>query len=241
MRKVAVILAGGKGARLAPYTTILPKPLMPVGNLPIVDILARQLIANGFNELIFSIGHLGGLLEAYFNDHPLRAEGVSFEWVRENTPLGTTGAIALVKNLPENFLVLNGDILTTLDFGKMFDYHVKSGGILTVASKNKQIRIQLGVLEFEGDAITDYVEKPILDYEVSMGVYAYNRKVLSFVHSGEPLDFPDLVLSLISAGKTVRCYRSKDEWLDIGNLEDFTEAQRVFSECPEKYLSDKYR
>jgi NDP-sugar pyrophosphorylase family protein len=241
MRRVAVVLAGGKGGRLAPYTTVLPKPLMPVGDLPIIDILVRQLVANGFSELIFSIGHLGGLLEAYFNDHPLRSEGVSFEWVRENTPLGTTGAIALVKNLPQNFLVLNGDILTTLDFREMFEYHVASGGMLTVASKNKQTRVQLGVLKSEGNVVTDYVEKPVLDYEVSMGVYAYNRGVLRYVDSGEPLDFPDLVLRLIRAGETVRCFRSEDEWLDIGNIEDFTEAQKVFSESPEKYLPNEYR
>lgn len=238
MRKVAVILAGGKGTRLAPYTAVLPKPLMPVGNLPIVDILARQLVATGFRELIFSIGHLGGLLEAYFNNHPLKSDGVSFKWVWENTPLGTTGAIAHVDDLPENFLVLNGDILTTLDFGKMFDYHVESGGMLTVASIRKQTKVQLGVLEREGNIITNYVEKPILDYDVSMGVYAYNRGVLSYVDPGKPLDFPDLVLSLLKADETVRCYISDDEWLDIGNPEDFAEAQKVFSDFPEKYLPD---
>ncbi len=235
-RRVAVLLAGGKGTRLRPFTAVFPKPLVPVGDLPIIDILVRQLVQAGFREFIVSVGHLAHLVEAYFVDHPIRRLGASFRFVRESSPLGTAGPLAQISGLPEHFLVLNGDVLTDLDFGQMFQSHLVSGACLTVATKERSVQIQLGVIERKGTAITGYREKPRFDYEVSMGVYAYSRAALASIPAGRPFDFPELVLRLIGRGEKVAAYPSEAEWLDIGNPDDYALAQDRVSADPERYI-----
>lgn len=234
--RTAVILAGGRGTRLAPYTAVLPKPLVPLGNYPVVEILVRQLVSQGFDRLIFSVGHLAGLLEAYFRDHPVRDTGAEISWVRESRPLGTAGPLRLMEGLPESFLVLNGDLFTTADFAGLLEEHAGSGADLTIASRRKEVRLHLGVVVHEGERVVDYVEKPSYGFDVSMGIYAYSRSALELVEKDEHMDFPDLVLALISAGRSVRCSISRCQWLDIGNPEDYAEAQRLFEESPDSYL-----
>jgi NDP-sugar pyrophosphorylase family protein len=237
-RRVAVILAGGKGTRLAPYTAIFPKPLVPLGQYPVIEILVRQLVASGFNELIFSTGYLAELLEAYFHNHPLKGKGIVFSWIKEQAPLGTAGPLRLIDDLPENFLVLNGDLFTTLDFEGLYLNHLASDAALTIAMHSKIIKLQLGVIKHRGRNVIEYLEKPVYEHNVSMGIYAYSRRALSYIPEGEKMDFPELVNSLIGAGEKVQCEISTARWLDIGNPDDYAAAQEEFTLDPSVYLKE---
>lgn len=226
----AVVLAGGLGTRLRPYTAVLPKPLMPVGDRPVLDIVIRQLRAAGLERLTIATGHLAELIEAFFRDGA--AYDIPIDYFREHEPLGTVGALALIDGLDEPFLVMNGDIITDLDYGRLMAGHVASGAVATIATSVRHVEISLGVLKFdddrEPDRLTGYEEKPKLDYEASMGVYCFSPEVLPYIPSGERLDFPDLILRLIEAGEVVRAWRSDDYWLDIGRHEDYETALEEF-------------
>lgn len=235
-RRVAVILAGGKGTRLAPYTAVFPKPLVPLGQYPVVEILIRQLVAAGFTELIFSTGYLAELIRSYFHDHPLKKKGITFSWIKESSPLGTAGPLRLIDDLPDNFLVLNGDLFTTLDFNNLYNNHIASKAILTIAMHSKRVNLQLGVVKHEGRKVTGYLEKPSYNYDVSMGIYAYSKHALDYITKGNRLDFPELVQTLREAGQTVECELSQARWLDIGNPDDYAAAQKEFAADPSIYL-----
>jgi mannose-1-phosphate guanylyltransferase len=235
-RRVAVILCGGRGTRLAPYTAALPKPLVPVGNYPIIDILARQLVNHGFRELVFSVGHLAELIAAYFSDHELKRNGVDFRWVREKAPLGTAGSLTLIEDLPDRFLALNGDVLTTLDFRRMFEEHSRSASLLTIASHRKTVSLPLGVIDHREGLVTNYSEKPVLEYDVSMGVYGYTREAVDLIPRDTRFDLPDLVHRMLTERLPVSVFQSDAAWLDIGNPDDYSEAQRVFEADPGIYL-----
>jgi NDP-sugar pyrophosphorylase family protein len=223
-----VILAGGKGTRLAPYTTVLPKPLVPVADLPIVEILIRQFAYRGFADIALSIGYLGQLIRAYFSNGHL-PPGVNLSYVVDPTPLGTAGSLALVPGLTDTFLVANGDVLTTLDFRRLVEYHREHKGILTVAMHQKEVKIDLGVMEVDGQSrVVAYSEKPVLRYRVSMGIYVYEPAVLRYIPPGQYLDFPNLVLRLLAGGERVNAYPSDDFWLDIGRHEDYARATEEF-------------
>lgn len=224
-----VILAGGKGTRLAPYTTILPKPLVPVADLPIVEVLLRQLAFYGFSDITLSIGHLGELIQAYFAANTRLPADVRLSYVVEPEPLGTAGSLALIPGLAETFLVANGDVLTTMDFRRLVAYHRAQAAALTIAMHQKEVPIDLGVMEVGADSrVTAYREKPVLRYLVSMGVYVYDPSVMRHIPRGRRLDFPDLVQMLLRAGETVAAYRSDDFWLDVGRREDFARATDEF-------------
>jgi len=224
-----VILAGGKGTRLAPYTTILPKPLVPVADLPIVEILLRQLAFHGFSHITLSIGHLGELIQAYFAANTRLPADVRLSYVVEPEPLGTAGSLGLVTGLTETFLVTNGDVLTTMDFRRLVAYHRAQAAALTIAMHQKEVPIDLGVMEVdEGSRVVAYREKPILHYLVSMGIYVYEPSVLAFIPQGRYLDFPALVATLLHEGQTVAAYRSDAFWLDVGRHEDFARATDEF-------------
>jgi NDP-sugar pyrophosphorylase family protein len=224
----AVILAGGRGARLAPYSTVLPKPLVPIGNIPILEVIIRQLIDAGFTEVTLTLGHLGELIRAYFAAHKTLSSQIELKFVDEEEPTGTAGSIKLVEGLPETFLVMNGDVLTTIDYRQLVDFHRANGACLTIASHQKPVNIDLGVLRVRDGEVVDYIEKPKYVYPVSMGVYVYDRAVLEHIPAGQHFDFPDLVLKLIAAKKKVACFESAAIWLDIGRREDYAEAQEVF-------------
>jgi NDP-sugar pyrophosphorylase family protein len=204
----AIIMAGGEGARLRPYTAILPKPLMPIGDRPVLDIVIRQLRAAGVERVTLATGYLAELIEAFFGDG--RSYGIAIDYFREREPLGTVGALALVGGLDESFLVMNGDVLTDMDYAAMLEQHVASGAVVTVATTRRQVDISLGVMEFDDpDApqrVTSYVEKPTLSYEVSMGVYCFHPRVLEHLEAGARLDFPDLILRLLDAGEHVEAW-----------------------------------
>jgi NDP-sugar pyrophosphorylase family protein len=237
----AVVLAGGKGTRLRPYTTVLPKPLMPVGDRPILDIVVRQLKAAGFDHVTISTGYLAELIEAFFGDGS--KYGVRIDYFREDEPLGTVGALAMVDGLDDgDFLVMNGDVLTDLDYGALLERHTAGDAAATIATHERDIQISLGVLRFE-DAdddtrLTGYDEKPKINYEASMGVYCFTPRVLGHIERGKRLDFPDLVLKLIEAGEPVRAWRSTDYWLDIGRHDDYEAALEEFEQLKSRLLPD---
>lgn len=225
----AVILAGGKGARLAPYTTIFPKPLVPIGEQPILEIILRQLIRQGIKDIILSVGHLAELIEAYFQNGHRNIPGLNLSYVREPHALGTAGPLASIPELRETFLAMNGDVLTTLDYQALCASHKESGAALTIAMHRRDVQIDLGVLETnESHRLVAYREKPCYSFDVSMGVYVYEPGVLRYIAKDEYLDFPDLVLRLLHSGEKVMGFRSEDFWFDVGRREDYELAQQEF-------------
>ncbi len=225
----AVILAGGKGTRLAPYTTIFPKPLVPIGDKPILEIIIHQLLGCGFKDIVLSIGHLGELIEAYFQNGQKNLPGLNLQYYREPVPLGTAGPLAMIPGLTGTFLVMNGDILTNLDYRDLLEFHRTAGAALTIAMQSKEVRIDLGVLETDAAGrLTAYHEKPTINYDVSMGIYVYESKVLDYIVKSQYLDFPELVCLLLRAGEKVVGYRSQAQWFDIGRREDYELAQQEF-------------
>jgi NDP-mannose synthase len=224
-----VILAGGKGTRLAPYTTIFPKPLVPIGDRPILEIIIRQLTNQGFGDILLSVGHLGELIEAYFQNGHRNIPGLNLNYFREAQPLGTAGSLAMIPDLNETFLAMNGDILTTLNYRALVEHHRSHGAALTIAMHQKDIHIDLGVLETDDSGeLKSYREKPLYSFDVSMGVYVYEPHVLRHIPKGQYLDFPDLVCLLLDMGEKVSGFRSQDYWLDIGRREDYELAQREY-------------
>jgi NDP-sugar pyrophosphorylase family protein len=232
----AVILAGGKGTRLAPYTTVFPKPLMPIDGMPILEVIVRQLAHFRIKEMVFTVSQQSEpLLSAYFGDGG--RYGVNIRYSREEKPLGTAGPLSLITDLPETFLVMNGDILTTLHYDRLLRFHREKKGIVTIAMSRKQVPLELGVMECSPDSrLTRYLEKPVLNYSVSMGIYVFEKSVLRSISHGKYLDFPGLIEKLLRHGERVNCYPSGDFWLDIGRHEDYEVAQEKFRELRKKIL-----
>ena len=231
----AVILAGGRGTRLAPYTTILPKPLMPVGDKPILDIVISQLRHYGFTDITLAVGYLSELLMAYFGDGS--RFGVSIRYSHEDQPLGTAGPIALVEGLDEPFLVMNGDILTALSFGDLMSYHRKHQAIATIATYPRSVKIDLGVIESDDQAhLTRYIEKPTNHYRVSMGIYIFDPRVREHIPHNQRLDLPDLLMGMLAAQEVVQCYMYDGYWLDIGRVDDYQRAVEDFEEHRASFL-----
>jgi len=224
----AVILAGGKGTRLRPYTTSIPKPLVPIGDeSAILEIVLRQLARAGFKRVTIAIGHLGELIRAYVGSG--EQWGIEVDYATEAKPLSTMGpVVAILDKLPEQFLVLNGDILTDLSFSALLDAHSASDSQLTIATYHRQVDIDFGVLTVEAGRVVGFVEKPTLNYQVSMGVYAVSRSALAGYPAGEALGFDRLVLDLLAAGRNPASYAFDGYWLDIGRPEDYDRANSEF-------------
>jgi NDP-sugar pyrophosphorylase family protein len=236
----AVILAGGLGTRLRPYTVVLPKPLMPVGDRPVLDIVIRQLRASQFDQVTMATGYLAELIEAFFRDGG--EYGIPIDYYREHEPLGTVGALGLIDGLDTDFLVMNGDILTDLDYAQLLSDHERSDAIATIATRTTEVQISLGVLDFadadDATLLTNYFEKPNIEYESSMGVYCFDPRVRDFIEPGERLDFPDLMLRLVHEGEKVRAWRSNGFWLDIGRPADYEQAQDDFEALRDRLLPE---
>lgn len=233
----AVILAGGKGARLAPYTRVFPKPMMPIGDKTILEILLFQMKRAGIDQVALTVGHLSGLMRAFFQDGS--QYGLKITYVYEDTPLGTAGPLANVPGLNETFLVSNGDVLTLLDISDLLRFHKQNKGICTIAMHQRQIKVDLGVIEQDGDfCIKGYVEKPTIDYKVSMGLYVFEPRVLDFIPVGQYLDFPDLVHKLLAAGEKVVGYPFDGYWQDLGRPDDYEQAASDFENMRSLFLPD---
>lgn len=234
----AVVLAGGKGTRLAPYTKILPKPLMPIGDMPILEIMLRQMKRAGIDEVVMTVGHLAHLLEAFFQDGNRLGMKISYSF--EDQPLGTAGPLSLVTGLDDTFLVTNGDVLTTLDLKSLIDYHCSQKAIATIASHKRVIKVDLGVIQSNPEQeIVGYIEKPSYDFLVSMGIYVFDPRVLSYIDHGQYLDLPNLVLKLMKAGERVKCYPYEGYWMDLGRVSDYEQAITDFDSIKPILMGEK--
>lgn len=234
----AVVLAGGKGTRLAPYTYILPKPMMPIGDHAILEVLLGQISRAGIKEVTLAVGHLAGLMESYFKDGS--QYDLKIAYAHETKPLGTAGPLALIEGLTDTFLVCNGDILTLLDINQLVNFHKDQKALCTIASHQRTHKINLGVIEHEIDSkwVSGYIEKPSLNFLVSMGMYVFEPGVLDFIPKGEYFDFPTLVNTLLTANEKVACYPYDGYWRDLGNPEDFTEANEDFESMRSQFLAE---
>lgn len=236
MSKIAIILAGGKGTRLRPYTVVLPKPLMPIGEYPILEVIVRQLANHGFTRIIMAVNHQAELIKAFFGNG--EKWNVAIEYSLEDIPLGTMAPLKLIKNLPENFLVMNGDILTDLSFGDFYSEHVSNNELFTISSHKREQVIDYGVLELNhNDQLIGFNEKPKSNYEVSMGIYMVNSKVLNFIPSGKPYGFDSLMLDLLNKCHRVAVKSYAGKWLDIGRPDDYMEAIEQFDTMKEIFLN----
>lgn len=231
----AVILAGGKGTRLEPYTSVFPKPLVPIGDMPILQVVIHQLQHYGFTRITLTVGHLATLLQAFFQDG--EQYGVRIDYAIEDEPLGTAGPLAFVPDLDDAFLVMNGDLLTTLNYAELVQYHKKMGAVATVAMHKREVKIDLGVIQLDGDnRIEGYIEKPLYNYNVSMGVYIFEPRVLNYIPAGKYFDFPDLVQRLLDSGETIVGYPYEGYWLDIGRPDDYIQAVQDFEKMRSRFL-----
>jgi len=234
----AVVLAGGKGTRLAPYTQILPKPLMPIGDMPILEVLLRQMKRAGVGDVILTVGHLASLLRSFFMDG--QQWGMNITYSYESEPLGTAGPLSLIEGLNSTFIVANGDVLTTLDLGELVAFHKTQGGIATIAVHQRKVKIDLGVVQLDGsDFVDGYIEKPSYDYTVSMGVYVFEPEVLKYIPIDVYLDFPELVLKLIDSGEKVSGYRFDGYWMDLGRPDDYAQAAEDFVKMRLQFLPEE--
>ena len=225
----AVIMAGGKGVRLRPYTTALPKPLVPIGDDKVMlDIVLEQLAAQGFQSVTLAINHLGGLIRAYVGNGS--AWGLSVEYAEESAPLSTVGPLfGMVDRLPEHFLVMNGDVLTDLRFDHLLSTHATSGAPLTVATAASVSRVEFGVLDVQDQQVRGFTEKPTLTYHVSMGIYGMSRSTIACYPQGLAYGFDELVLDLLGTEQYPASYLFEGLWIDIGRPDDYDEVNRNFA------------
>jgi NDP-mannose synthase len=233
----AIVLAGGKGARLAPYTKILPKPLMPIGDMPILEVLLRQMKRSGIDEVVITVGHLANLLRAFFQDGSDLGLKISYSF--EDAPLGTAGPLSLVSGLDRTFLVSNGDVLTTLDLKDLIKFHVEEKATATIAVHRRKVDIDFGVVQCdENFRMVGYTEKPSIDYLVSMGIYIFEPRVLTYIPYNSYLDLPNLVLKMMAAGEKVIGFPYSGYWQDLGRPDDYEHASEDFDSMRKNFLPE---
>lgn len=230
MRVRAVILAGGKGVRLRPYTTTLPKPLVPVGERPILEIVISQLKAAGIDRVTIAVNHMAEIIMAFFGSG--EKLGINIDYSLEHKPLGTIAPLRLIEDLPEYFIVMNGDTLTDIDYADLYRSHIDSGRPLTIATYQREVKIDFGVLEVDGISglVAGFQEKPVYRFEVSTGIYVFSRCLLERVPFNEPYGLDDLVLGMLEEGEAINTYRFDGYWLDIGRPADYDQANRDVEE-----------
>lgn len=235
MSKHAVILAGGLGSRLRPYTVVLPKPLMPIGPYPILEVVIRQLAMAGFTGITLAVNHQAEIIKAYCNSG--KRWGVHINYSMEQKPLGTMGPLKLIGDLPDIFLIMNGDVLTDLNFETFYAHHTSRDNTFTVATCQREMRSEFGVLDFnEGDTLHGFREKPVVHYNVSMGIYMASRSILDFIPDDAAYGFDNLVLDMMAARQPVHVYRHNGYWLDIGRPDDYMTAIDMFEANSSMFL-----
>lgn len=235
MSKRAVILAGGKGTRLLPYTVVLPKPLMPIGEFPILEVIVRQLVQHGFDHITMAVNHQAEIIRAFFQDGT--KWGVNIDYSLEDRPLSTMAPLRLIQGLPDNFLVMNGDILSDLDYSWFFEEHVRANRMFTISAHLREQKVDYGVLEVDANNhLTAFHEKPTTGYLVSMGVYMVNRCILDFIPEGKSYGFDNLMLDLLAGGKPAAVRKFDGYWLDIGRPDDYVQAIEEFERMRPRIL-----
>lgn len=237
MSKRAVILAGGKGTRLRPYTVVLPKPLVPVGDYPILEIIIQQLVHYGFSRITLTVNHQADLIKAFFGDGS--KWGIQIDYSLETKALSTMGPLSLIKDLPENFLVMNGDILSNINYAELFDYHVTQKNHFTVSSYQRENVNLYGVLDTDANGkLVAFREKPVTTFEVSMGIYMINKSIMEYIPYDTPYGFDTLMLDLLKAGKGAYVKKFTGYWLDIGRPDDYAKAIEDFEAKKMSFLPD---
>jgi NDP-sugar pyrophosphorylase family protein len=232
---MAVILAGGRGTRLKPFTITIPKPLLPVGDFPILDILIQQLVNSGVQRIVLTLGHMAPLFKAYVGNG--KYGHVQIDYLIEDEPLGTAGPLRLIQDLDENFLVLNGDLLTTLDFDAFLRFHMERRAWGSIAVNQRKVHIDYGVVRpTEDGRLKEYDEKPTLSYSVSMGINALSKGCVDFIPASGRFDMPDLMMAMKKAGRPVFCYETDCYWQDIGRFDDYEQATADFTQAPSRFL-----
>lgn len=234
----AVILAGGEGTRLRPLTINFPKPLLPVGDQPILEVIIRQLAHAGFEEIIISTGYLAELIETYFGDGA--RWGVSIRYVHEKSALNTAGSLKIIDDLAPCFLVMNGDVLTDLDYGSLLKEHESRTCEATIATIEHENKIDFGVIESTPSGVLEGIrEKPVYSYSVSMGVYVLNRSAIEQIANDEAIGMPDFLLRVKESGGQVHCHPFNGHWLDIGRLDDYERANLEFLSKKDIFLPEE--
>jgi len=220
MSKRAIILAGGKGTRLKPYTIALPKPLVPIGEKPILEIIIQRLIKNGFSHITLTVNHQADIIKAYFGNGS--KWGIKIDYSLEGKPLSTMGPLSLIKDLPENFLIMNGDVLSDIDLSRLMEEHIFSNSIFTISSFRREQTSDYGVLEIgDNKSLIGFKEKPVVEYDVSMGIYIANKRILEYIPYKEAYGFDQLMLDLIANDDPAKVIRHNGYWLDIGRPDDY--------------------
>jgi NDP-mannose synthase len=234
---IAIILAGGKGTRLKPFTTTIPKPLLPLGDQPILEIVLRQLSFAGFERVIITLGHMAHLFNAVIGDGT--RWNIHIDYCLEEEPLGTAGPLRLINNLDENFLVMNGDLLTTLDYRHLFDIHVSCAAWGTIAMRRREVHIDYGVIHADKNGLLhDYIEKPIIPYDVSMGINILNKRCIDYIPVTGRFDMPQLLMTMHRDGKNIVCHETDCYWQDIGRFDDYQQASEDFTKDPTRFMPD---
>ena len=231
----AIILAGGKGTRLKPYTVVLPKPLMPIGDYPILEVIIRQLVQNGFNRITMAVNHQADLIQTFFGDGS--KWGIKIDYSLEDKPLSTMAPLKLIDDLPDNFLVMNGDILTDLNYGEFYNSHVNNKSIFTISSYKREVKSEFGILELNTEnTLIGFKEKPIQKYDVSMGIYMVSKKAVEYIPENTFYGFDHLMLDLMKDKKEPKVKRFNGYWLDIGRPDDYEQATEEFEKLRDKFL-----
>ena len=234
----AVILAGGKGTRLKPFTMTIPKPLLPLGDMPILEIVIEQLVAAGISRIVLTLGHMAPLLMACIGNG--ERWGIKIESILEEEPLGTAGSLRAIENLEDNFLVMNADLLTTLDYDDMFNYHIRNNSYGTIGLSKREVLIDYGVVRVTPEGVfDDYIEKPTIPYSVSMGINILSKRCLEFIPPKGRFDMPDLMLAMHRAGHPVRCYETDCYWKDIGRFDDYQQASEDFVKDQSRFITKR--
>lgn len=227
--KRVVVLAGGLGTRLRPYTVALPKPLMPIGQYPILEVIIRQLRAKGFEHITLAVNHQADLFRAFFGDGS--KWGIRIDYSLETKPLSTMGPLKLIPDLPDDFLVMNGDILSDIDYGQFLDRHVAAGRLFSISASARQQKVDYGVLRVDGEGVlSGFEEKPSHEFLVSMGVYAASKRILDAIPDDQAFGFDQLVLGYLKSGAKVNTVVHTGYWLDIGRPDDY---ERAINDWPE--------
>ena len=234
MSKRAVILAGGKGTRLKPYTITIPKPLVPIGDTSILEMIIQQLVDNEFKHITITINHQAELIKAYIGDGS--KWGITIDYSLEDIPLKTMGPLKLISNLPENYLIMNGDILTDINYSEFYNYHIDNKNLFTISSFERKHLIDYGELATHNSILTGFKEKPILNIEVSMGIYMMSKTLLKYIPKNTPYGFDDLMLDLLKNNVSVNVRKHGGSWLDIGRPKDYEHAIEQFQNNKSKYL-----
>jgi NDP-mannose synthase len=233
--KRAIILAGGKGTRLRPYTVVLPKPLMPIGDYPILEVIIRQLVQNGFNRITMAVNHQADLIQTFFGDGS--KWGIKIDYSLEDKPLSTMAPLKLIEDLPENFLVMNGDILTDLDYNDFYESHVANNNIFTISAYQREVKSEFGVLELDSqNTLIGFKEKPIQKYDVSMGIYMVSKRAVDYIPENTFYGFDHLMIDLMKDKKEPKVKRFNGYWLDIGRPDDYEIAIDIFEKEKERFL-----